>query len=353
MFFSGPSKLLELSKAIENPFWSNILKFSANLIKEASYSNPESFYLFPIWNNPLFKNGRRVFYSPNMDLGTHKLQIVADFFSSPGVPMTQKQLKEKYNVTLSNTQLNKLQLAMETAANYLNFNLGLAEWHCEPRQSIILQIASKSKKGCQTFYKVLRARHNERGVSTRSEDKWHDQLESILSIDFWDKAMRLNASIKYDNFAKWLQFQIIRNSIFTNDRVSKFKPQVGEKCDFCALETENSYHLFYQCYVSQQFWVQVKLYLLKFNIYLPVTRLPILFGIIDQDFNSIWTWKKTKKSQNILFFKHSLAEYLKTIKVCFVIQNLGHIFEDQWGAILLDLLEQDVPCSPLQGPHDH
>ena len=176
--------------------------------------------------------------------------------------------------------------------------------------------------------------------------------------------MRLNASMKYDNFAKWLQFQIIRNSIFTNNRVAKFKPQISEKCDFCALETENSYHLFYQCFISQQFWVQVKQFLLKFDLYLPVTRLPILFGILDQDSNSvlntvivlgkrlIWICKKTSKKPNLAFFKHSLAEFLNTLKTCFVIQSLGHIFEGQWGTILLELLHQDVPQPPLQGPHD-
>ena len=245
LFFSGPSKLLELSKGISNKFWANVMSNAAILSKEASYSNPECFYLFPIWNNPMFKNGRRVFYNPNLFQQNHKLLIVADLFSSPGVHMTRAELHRKFNINISPVYLNKIHQAITSAANDLNFNLGRAEWHCEPRQSIIIRLAQKQISGCRPFYNVLRARSNERGDNTRSEDKWHEQLNTVLSIDFWNSALRLNSNHKNDNFAKWLQFQLIRNTIFTNDRVSKFKPNVTEKCELCDLETENALHLFY------------------------------------------------------------------------------------------------------------
>ena len=102
--------------------------------------------------------------------------------------------------------------------------------------------------------------------------------------------IRLNSTHEKDNFAKWLEYQILRDTIFTNDRVSRFKPNVSDKCNLCGLETENSYRLFYQCFVSQRFWVEIKQYLLiKFNLYLPVEQLSIiiLFGILNQDHSSV------------------------------------------------------------------
>ena len=353
LFFSGPSKLLELSKGISNKFWANVISNAAILSKEASYSNPECFYLFPIWNNPMFKNGRRVFYNPNLFQQNHKLMIVADLFSSPGVHMTRAELHRKFNINISPVYLIKIHQAITSAANDLNFNLGRAEWHCEPRQSIIIRLAQKQISGCRPFYNVLRARLNERGDNTRSEDKWHEQLNTVLSIDFWNSALRLNSNHKNDNFAKWLQFQLIRNTIFTNDRVSKFKPNVTEKCELCDLETENALHLFYQCFISQRFWVEIKQYLLqKFNIYLPVERLSILFGVLDQDPSSIlntiiligkqliWACKHGKKRPTLSYFKNSLAEHLRILRMCYVFKSQGHIFDDQWGNIHLDLLQQ-------------
>lgn len=239
------------------------------------------------------------------------------------------------------------------AGNDLNFNLGQAEWHCAPRQSVIIRIAHKQVSGCRAFYNVFRAKAAERGDTTRSEEKWHEQLDTVLSIDFWNSAIKLNSSHKNNNFAKWLEYQILRNSIFTNDRVSRFRPNVSDRCDLCTLETENSYHLFYQCFVSMRFWVEIKQYLhIKFNLYLPVERLSILFGILNQDHTSvlntviiigkqlIWACKHGNKHPTLPHFKNSLLEHLKTVKMCFMLKNQGHIFDDQWGSIHLDLLMQ-------------
>lgn len=274
--------------------------------------------------------------------------------------MTPVELNIKFNTNISPVHLNKIHQAIISAANDLNFNLGQAEWHCEPRQSIIIRIAQKQVSGCRPFYNVFRARSAERGDTTRAEDKWHEHLNTVLSIDFWNSVLRLNSGHKNDNFAKWLQYQIVRNTIFTNDRVSKFKPSVSDKCDLCGLDTENSYHLFYQCFVSKRFWVEIKQYfLLKFNIYLPVERLSILFGVLNQDHTSIlntiillgkqliWSCKHGKKHPTLAHFKNSLAEHLKIVKLCFVLKSKVEIFEDQWGNIHLDLLTQQDDHRPL------
>ena len=42
-----------------NLFWENVFMCLANLLNEAHFASPENFYLLPIFDNPLFKNGRR------------------------------------------------------------------------------------------------------------------------------------------------------------------------------------------------------------------------------------------------------------------------------------------------------
>ena len=168
-----------------------------------------------------------------------------------------------------------------------NLNLGRCVWHPEPKQSIVIHIASANKKGCRAFYNTLRA--NQKSNTSKIEDKWHANLACILSVQFWDNSWRLLASIKNNNFAKWIQCQTLRSSLFTNNRVSKFKPNVSDQCDFCGDHVETPLSLFYQCEHehTQQFWAEVKTFLLNFRINFHNSRLCILFGIHDQLWDSV------------------------------------------------------------------
>ena len=82
---------------------------------------------------------------------------------------------------------------------------------------------------------------------------------------------------------------------------------------------------------------------------LPTTRLPILFGVLDENFDSkvnnfimigkrvIWASKHKKIQPNISHFKASLKDYLVILKMCKTIINQCNQFNDQWGNILRDL----------------
>ena len=48
------------------------------------------------------------------------------------------------------------------------------------------------------------------------EQKWHVELGKTFSVYFWEKARKLCASINFENPLKWLQFQVLRNSLKTN-----------------------------------------------------------------------------------------------------------------------------------------
>ena len=132
----------------------------------------------------------------------------------------------------------------------------------------------------------VHARANDKTTLAKSETKWHTLLTTTLSVTFWDKAWNLHAGIKENNPFKRMQNQILRGSIFTNNRVSKFKPNVTDQCDLCNLHIENALTLFTQCNVTLDFWASVRTYFQTFNIIFPTSRLQILFGILDEKFDS-------------------------------------------------------------------
>ena len=364
VLFKGPSFLLAISKKIKNKFWQHFLSSLSNLQKEASYAVPENFYLFSVFNNPLFKKGNKCLKRCNFGNESHVLEQVADFFESEGQLYNLAEINAKYGTSMTNAQLSNIQHAITSGLASLNLNIGKCTWHQEPRQSILIQIACRNKKGCRGFYNTFRARANQHGDLSKCENKWHTQLNCNLSVNFWDQVWRLHASIKYNNPFKWIQCQILRNSIYTNNRVSKFKRTVSDQCDFCHDHIENALTLFWLCQVTQQFWGQVKLYLADFTINVPVSRLEILFGVAGESYDSktntaimigkrvIWASKHKKTLPSLTMFKKSLKDYLLLLKYCHAMSSTNVVFDDQWDIVLRDLdndlvdQQQHVPQLP-------
>ena len=362
LLFSGPSTLITISKKISNKFWQNFLISISNLQKEAHYALPENFYLFAIFNNPLFKTGKRCLARNNFGNPGHKISQVADLFLADGQFCALNEINTKFGTKMTPDQLARIRTAITSGLTALNLNIGKCSWHQEPRQSLVIQIAMRNKKGCRGFYQAFRARANDRG-NPKYESKWHSLLGSNLSVTFWDNAWRLHASIKNNNPFKWVQCQILRNSIFTNNRVSKFKPSITDQCDFCNQHIENPLTLFTQCNISQQFWMEVKNYFLDFTILIPTSRLQLLFGVLDEAFDShkntaimigkrvIWASKYKKNLPNLKIFKTELKDYLVLLKLCHSFQQTSNLFYDQWGEIFNDLLgQQHAP--QVQDPDD-
>ena len=254
-------------------------------------------------------------------------------------------------------QYDRIRNAILSGLVSLNLNIGTCTWHPAPRQSVIIHIASLNKKGCRTFYRVFRAKANYRVNTSEIEDKWHAQLNSTLSVTFWDNAWRLHASIKDNNQLKWLECQILRNSLFTNNRVSKFK-NISDRCDLCGHHAETPLTLFTQCPLVQVFWAELKDYLAYFSITLPITRLQVLFGIHSETFDSIknitiligkrviWVSKFKKIAPSINSFKKYLKDYLIVLSYCHSIKNTSSVFEDQWGSISWILAGHHGPQLP-------
>ena len=349
LMFTGPSKLHFLSREIKNKFCQNYLTSIGELQREASYALPENFYLFPVFNNPLFKAGRNCLKKLDYGNPRHKITQIADFFQANGQLATLANINSKFETEIGRLQLDRIHSAIEAGRTNLNLNLGICNWHQEPRQSSLIQIACRKLRGCGAFYNIFRSRLNDKGNPPKHETKWHNLLGVNLSVRFWDNAWKLHSSIKDNNPFKWLQCSILRNSIFTNNRLCKFKPGITDRCDLCQLHPENALSLFTQCNVSMRFWTDLQTYAHDMTFTLPTTRLQILFGFLEEKFDSkvntfimigkrvIWASKQKKIHPNISHFKAYLKDYLVILKMCKTIANQCNQFNDQWGNILRDL----------------
>ena len=130
---------------------------------------------------------------------------------------------------------------------------------------------------------------------------------------------------------------------YTNNRVSKFKSWVSDRCDFCGFHVENPLTLFTQCPKVLQYWSDIRQYLDYLGHDLPMGRLQLLFGIHSESFDSvkniailvgkrtIWICKILKAPLSLEKFKHNLKDYLNILCFCHSIKHTSSLFYDQWG----------------------
>ena len=104
------------------------------------------------------------------------------------------QFNEKYSVKLNFLNYHRIKTCIKNAAKDLNSktsnpNLGDLDY---PRLPLIHKLSCLTNKGCGIFYNTLRARYLSRQSTTESEQKWHTELGTFFSVDFWDKIWKLN-----------------------------------------------------------------------------------------------------------------------------------------------------------------
>ena len=201
-------------------------------------------------------------------------------------------------------------------------------------------------KGCSYYYKILTKKTTLSNNIYVRENKWHLELHSRFSINFWNNSRNLCASIDFDNQLKWLQFQIIRNSLQTNYIVSHFKPNVSPICKYCENPAfvENVSHLFWFCPKVSDFLIDIFAFVCSTGLVYTPTREQFIFGYHNQSFfqpkNYItlvvkkYIWKTKFKSVNLTMvgFKSLLKSYICDLKFIFELKNTPERF-NEWNTI--------------------
>jgi hypothetical protein len=235
----------------------------------------------------------------------------------------------------------------------LNFNLALTEHHPLPRQPLIHNIAMKSDKGCRDFYVILRNKEVLNTNKSYVEQKWHEELGFILSVESWDRYRANFSKINFMNNIKWLQFRIFHRVLQTNRIRSKYKPNVVNICDICKAEPETISHLFFRCLPVRHFWNNLNTFSTNIGSALNINEKEILFGDLTTKIDSvenillmhgkayIWQCKLYEKQPCIIAFKKYFKIILTNIKYMYMIMNKNDVFDSNWILFHVHLSEQD------------
>ena len=323
----------------------------------AIYCHPEKFILSPMWDNIMIsRNGKPLKHELNRELSS-KIVSVSDLFDpESGVMLTKNQIETTFGVDITNDFYLEIKYILKNAKRALGLP-GDALIQCfRPMQPLLIHILNLVDKGCSLYYRYLRKNKNLIINLRVRESKWHEELNCTFGPQFWSNVYSTTAAIRRENKLKWMQFQINRNSLFTNYKISKFSPHVSPYCSFCSRDdSQMKYlelvsHLFYDCLVVNRFWQELRAWFSSVNppVNIPLSRNCVLFGILTENCNSLgnfvilcgkyYIWKTKLQSGNILFnsFKMFLKIKLEETKNALFLEDKMSLF-DIW-LVIFDLL---------------
>ena len=342
----GPRYLEKVGKNIDNKFWKQVLCSVGLFMQGALFCNPEKIITAPFWDNPLIlRNNKAIKYSTFPSL-FNKISSIADFYR-PGTCTfyTREELMNVFNTDISPETLIEIHFIIKSARRKLGLQNDISTEIVYPFQPLLINLANLTNKGCNVYYRVLRKKNNIKTTLSTRESKWHNELGCTFGIDFWNKTYNLTSNIKYENKIKYLQYQINRNSLFTNYKVNKFKRHISPFCSFC-IQAQNPVtpcelvsHIFYDCDYVLNLWQEIINWLKTLNINIPLDRKALLFGLSDQASTSvqnylilytkyfIWVTKFQTKQLGFDSFRTFLKNKLEDLKRAYYYENKERCFE--------------------------
>ena len=350
----GPNMLTSLGKKFSNKFWKQVFIAIGPFMQGALFCHPEKLLDAPFWENPnILRNNKPIKTTMFSNL-SEKIQTMSDFYAiGTNRFLSKAELENKLEVEISDDNLTELHYIINTSRQKLEIKDDVSTGPQLPAHPLLIAVANVTRTGCGSYSKLLRKNQNLKHHMGDRETRWHRELQCTYGIDFWNRVYSLTASIKHENKMKWLQYQINRNSLFTNYKVNKFRPDISPLCVFCShLENfprfELVSHLFYDCDFILNLWQNMKVWLATLNINLPLDRAKLLFGLIDESSNSvlnfiilcsksfIWKSKFSTKEVTLSLYQRYLFRKLTDVKYMYQMMGKENKF-DVWINIYDDL----------------
>ena len=352
IWFGGPTLLQKISEKMTNLFWRETIKIFSLVMKEISFAHPHFFFHLNIFENDLFSsNGIQLNKNDFPSLWRFRIAQVGDFFNPLTDPPTLLDLKDlnmKYKINLDFLSYLRIKSSIKLATKHLNykiFNESLSDTKL-PRLPAIHKLGCLQSKGCGSFYQTLRAREVSRRSTSESEDKWHTELGTVFSIDFWDKIWKLTKTSLINNKMKWVQLQINRFLLPTNYTVNKYKPSQNPRCTFCSNHTEMLPTLLWVCPVVNGFWEMVGNVLTNYFPQFQMGRKEAIFGHVNSKPDSVintilllgrqflWKQKFASKILDEVMFINFMRQELNQIINIMQIKGKISEFLKIWDPIL-------------------
>ena len=109
-----------------------------------------------------------------------------------------------------------------------------------------------------------------------------NSIHGKINDDTWERLFLSIQRVNLDNKTKELQYKILMRYVGTNYILYKMKKINSQTCSFCMIEPETIEHLFFNCVIVKNLWIEI---FNKWNIITNCIVVPSLKSCILGEFN--------------------------------------------------------------------
>ena len=345
----GDSKLNQISKSLKNIFWKQVFGSVVEITQGAAFSCPENLLSSSFLHNSLVLRNNKTINERHFPEIVGKVSTLSDFYS----PATNKlmdwnQFCEHWACNISQEKFTDIRYIIKLSIQKLKISDNRLVGAHKPMRPFLINLALSINKGCSLYYTWLRKKAILSNKINKRENKWHEELGTLYSLNFWKKTRNLCANINIDNKLLWLQYQIVRNSLQTNYIVSHFIGNVSPLCQYCQESNELVSHLFWFCFHVQHFLREVTDHFQHFGFLFTPSKTEMLFGFQDLDSVNpknyisfifkryVWVTKFRNCELNLNGFLKFLKSYVIDLKYIFELKKDAQK-QHEWNTIFFAL----------------
>ena len=89
-------------------------------------------------------------------------------------------------------------------------------------------------------------------------EKWQTKLNMPIDREFICKIFENIKVVTLNTKLRSFHFRLLHHSIVTNEKLFRWKILDTDKCTFCNVAVENTFHLIWECQVAKTIWDQIK-----------------------------------------------------------------------------------------------
>ena len=258
----GPEYISRVGKRLKNTFWQQVLQQLAPLAR-GFYETNKSYV------------GEAIFWD------TQWPAIGITHANTSPLLRDRETVAEVAGVDLEDLNLRETdKLFIKQARSLLNPHTAITP--ILPSHSGLTRALLWTRKGSSHWYKWLRFREEEAGLTRETEDQWNTALgrNARISIQFWRshykrlKDIKWNGSIKMAEMMIGMRRQTVRRDLKTMGLSN------SDTCRLCLSEDvqETECHIYSECRKSVEFWEQLEGWARGNNLHMSGTRITRCLG---------------------------------------------------------------------------
>ena len=267
-FFSCNCHFSNINHLILNKFLRDVLISWCKI----NYSEPNSFKTEILWNNSKIVDRKIPFmYKSWLDKGIRYVYHLVEGTRF----LTFHELLQKYNI--DRNDFIKYHRLVSGIPKSWKQDIKHGNDFVILKEPLINKIIS-IRKPCKLLYNI---QINKIKQNVKAHAKWETMFENY-EID-WGTIHTIPFKCTIDTKLRNFQYKFLMRVIPTNKFLFKCSKVSTNLCDFCYQHIETQAHLFYECYIVQEFWNQFRNYLTENGMNMNVTKENIFLGICEKD----------------------------------------------------------------------